>query len=312
MILTGKAKLAGVLGWPVGHSRSPRLHGFWLEQKNIDGAYLPLAVRPEDFESAVRSLVRLGFKGANVTVPHKEAALRLADEVEPLARRIGAVNTLVFREDGSILGRNTDAFGFIENLRHGHPGFSAAKAPAVVLGAGGAARAVVAAFQDDGCPEIRLLNRTRARATEVAEELEHSFNPSSPGLTRGSMTGGDESSWMAGSSPAMTNTKITVWDWSDRDAALAGAGLLVNTTTLGMTGQPPLEINLEALPKDALVNDIVYAPLMTDLLLAAKARGNPVVDGLGMLLHQARPGFAAWFGEMPEVTDELRKFVGEL
>ena len=296
MILTGKAKLAGVLGWPVGHSRSPRLHGFWLEQKNIDGAYLPLAVRPEDFESAVRSLVRLGFKGANVTVPHKEAALRLADAVEPLARRIGAVNTLVFREDGSILGRNTDAFGFIENLRHGHPGFSAAKAPAVVLGAGGAARAVVAALQDDGCPEIRLLNRTRTRATEVAEELEHFFNPSSPGLTRGSMT----------------NTNITVWDWSDRDAALAGAGLLVNTTTLGMTGQPPLEINLEALPKDALVNDIVYAPLMTDLLLAAKARGNPVVDGLGMLLHQARPGFAAWFGEMPEVTDELRKFVGEL
>lgn len=285
MILTGKAKLAGVLGWPVGHSRSPRLHGFWLEQKKIDGAYLPLAARPQDFESAVRSLVHLGFKGANVTVPHKEAALRLADEVEPLARRIGAVNTLVFREDGSILGRNTDAFGFIENLRQGHPGFTAAKAPAVVLGAGGAARAVVAALQDDGCPEIRLLNRTRARAAEVAEELAQNQLPTS---------------------------KITVWDWSDRDAALAGAGLLVNTTTLGMTGQPPLEINLEALPKDALVNDIVYAPLMTDLLLAAKARGNPVVDGLGMLLHQARPGFAAWFGVMPEVTDELRKFVGEL
>lgn len=279
MILSGKAKLAGVLGWPVGHSRSPRLHGFWLEQHGIDGAYLPLPVRPEDFEAVVRALPRMGFKGANVTVPHKEAALALSDEVEPLARRIGAVNTLVVREDGSILGRNTDAFGFIENLRQGCPGFSAAKGPAVVLGAGGAARAVVAALQDDGCPEIRLLNRTRARAEDVAAAL---------------------------------GERITVSDWDHRAEACAGAALLVNTTTLGMNGQPPLEMPLDPLPVDALVTDIVYAPLMTDLLRTAAARGNPVVDGLGMLLHQGRPGFAAWFGVMPEVTDELRQFVGEL
>jgi len=279
MILSGKAKLAGVMGWPVGHSRSPRLHGFWLQQLGIDGAYLPLPVKPEDFEAALRALPRLGFKGANVTVPHKEAALMLADEVEPLARRIGAVNTLVVRSDGTILGRNTDAFGFIENLRQNSPGFSAARGPAVVLGSGGAARAVIAALQDDGCPEIRLLNRTRARAEDVAQDL------------------GD---------------RVCVQDWEDRAAALDGAALLVNTTTLGMSGQPPLDLPLEALPKDALVTDIVYAPLMTDLLLRAQARGNSIVDGLGMLLHQARPGFQAWFGVLPEVTEELRKFVGEL
>ncbi|HVI52766.1 MAG TPA: shikimate dehydrogenase [Candidatus Sulfotelmatobacter sp.] len=279
MILSGRAKLAGVMGWPVGHSRSPRLHGFWLQSLGIDGAYLPLPVKPEDFESVFRALPRMGFAGANVTVPHKEAAMILADEVEPLARRIGAVNTLVVRSDGSILGRNTDAFGFIENLRQGAAGFSAARGPAVVLGAGGAARAVIAALQDDGCPDIRLLNRTRARAEEVAQAL-----------------GG----------------KVTVLEWDARAAALEGAALLVNTTTLGMTGQQPLDLPLDALPPDALVTDIVYAPLMTDLLARAQARGNRLVDGLGMLLHQARPGFQAWFGVMPEVTGELRTFVGEL
>jgi len=236
-------------------------------------------VKPEDFESVFRALPRMGFAGANVTVPHKEAAMILADEVEPLARRIGAVNTLVVRSDGSILGRNTDAFGFIENLRQGAAGFSAARGPAVVLGAGGAARAVIAALQDDGCPDIRLLNRTRARAEEVAQAL-----------------GG----------------KVTVLEWDARAAALEGAALLVNTTTLGMTGQQPLDLPLDALPPDALVTDIVYAPLMTDLLARAQARGNRLVDGLGMLLHQARPGFQAWFGVMPEVTGELRTFVGEL
>jgi shikimate dehydrogenase len=285
MILTGKAKLAGVLGWPVGHSRSPRLHGFWLQQHGIDGAYLPLAVKPEDFEAVIRALPRMGFRGANVTVPHKEAALALADHVDPLARRIGAVNTLVVRDDGSLEGRNTDAFGFIENLRQGCPGFSAARGPAVVLGAGGAARAVVAALQDDGCPEIRLLNRSRERAEALKADLETVVMP-----------GGN----------------ITVLPWDSRAAALNDAALLVNTTSLGMTGQPPLEISLAALPTDALVTDIVYAPLLTDLLRAAQSRGNPIVDGLGMLLHQARPGFEAWFGVSPKVTDELRTFVGEL
>jgi len=275
-ILTGKAKLAGVIGWPVGHSRSPRLHGYWLQHYGIDGAYLPLPVHPGDFETCLRALPKLGFRGANVTVPHKEAALALVDHVEPLAKRIGAANTIVVHEDGTLEGLNTDAFGFIENLRQGAPGFSAAQGPAVVLGAGGAARAVITALQDDGCTDIRLLNRTTERAHEVAEAL-----------------GGS----------------ISVLPWDERDEVLVNASLLVNTTTLGMTGQPPLVVDLSMLPKDAVVTDIVYAPLETDLLAAARLRGNRVVDGLGMLLHQARPGFAAWFGTMPEVTSELRAFV---
>lgn len=279
MILSGKARLAGVIGWPVGHSRSPRLHGHWLDHYGIDGAYVPLPVQPGHFQAVLRVLPQMGFVGANVTVPHKEAALALVDHVEPLARRIGAVNTLVVRADGSLEGRNTDAFGFIENLRQQPAGFRAAAGPAVVLGAGGAARAVVAALIDDGVPSLRLINRTTERAVELAHQL-----------------GGQ--------------TRIEVVDWQERTAALAGAALLVNTTTLGMVGQPPLPLDLAELPVDAVVTDIVYAPLQTDLLQQARHRGNVAVDGLGMLLHQGRPGFAAWFGVMPEVTDALRSFVG--
>ena len=276
MILSGKARLAGVLGWPVGHSRSPRLHGYWLTMLGIDGAYLPLPVRPEDFPEVLRALPRMGFVGANVTVPHKETALALVDHLDPLARRIGAVNTLVVRDDGRIEGRNTDAFGFLENLRQDCPAFHPRHAPAALLGAGGAARAVVAALTDAGAPEIRLLNRHRERAERLAADL-----------------GG----------------AVTVIDWDRREAALEGVGLLVNTTSLGMTGQPPLDLDLAALPGDAVVNDIVYAPLVTELLRQAGDRGNAVVDGLGMLLHQARAGFAAWFGVMPEVTPGLRTFL---
>jgi shikimate dehydrogenase len=276
MIISGKARLAGVMGWPVGHSLSPRLHGFWLDRHGIDGAYLPLAVKPEDCEAAIRMLPKLGFAGANVTVPHKETAFRAVDELEPLARRIGAVNTLVVREDGSILGRNTDAFGFIENLRADAPGWSPDAGPACVLGAGGAARAVVAALVDAGVPELRLVNRSVERAERLAADL-----------------GGP----------------VRVLAWDDRNRALDGAALLVNTTSLGMRGQPPLDLDLAPLPPEALATDIVYVPLETPLLAAARARGNRVVDGLGMLLHQARPGFAAWFGREPEVTPELRAFV---
>lgn len=276
MIVSGKARLAGVMGWPVGHSRSPRLHGYWLEKLAIDGAYVPLAVRPEDFALVLRALPRMGFAGANVTVPHKEQALALVDMVEPLARRIGAVNTLVVHGDGSIEGRNTDAFGFLENLRHGAPHWRADSGPAVVLGAGGAARAVCAALVDAGVPEIRLVNRSAGRARQVAADIGGHF---------------------------------TVLGWDRLESALDGAALLVNTTTLGMTGQPPLEIDLSPLPVHAVVNDIVYAPLMTDLLVAAAARGNRAVDGLGMLLWQAAPGFEAWFGMRPEVTPALRHFV---
>lgn len=274
MIISGKAKLAGVLGWPVSHSRSPRLHGFWLQQAAIDGAYLPLAVSPDDLAQVVRALPRMGFRGANVTVPHKEAVMDLCDRVDPLARRIGAVNTLVFHQDGTIEGRNTDAFGFMENLRQGAPDWDPRAAPALVLGAGGAARAVVAALQDAGVPQIRLVNRSRERAEKLALDM-----------------GGE----------------ISVCDHAG--PAMADIGLLVNTTSLGMQGQPPLDLDLDPLPVSALVNDIVYVPLMTDMLTKAKARGNHVVDGIGMLLYQAQPGFAAWFGTSPAVTQALRDAV---
>lgn len=274
--LSGKAKLAGVMGWPIGHSLSPRLHGYWLRQYAVDGAYVPLAVRREDFAGAVRMLPRLGFAGANVTVPHKEAALAAVDEAAGEARRIGAVNTIVVRADGSLMGWNSDGFGFMENLKAGVAKWNPGLGPAVVLGAGGAARAVCAALVDGGVPELRLVNRTASRAEALAADI-----------------GGP----------------IEVVSWAERESALDGARLLTNTTTLGMTGNPPLDLALERLPPEAAVTDIVYSPLRTPLLLAAAARGNPIVDGLGMLLHQARPGFAAWFGVEPEVTDEMRSFV---
>ncbi len=275
MIPSGKARLAGVMGWPVTHSLSPRVHGYWLEHHRIDGVYIPLAVAPESLERAMTALPALGFRGVNLTLPHKERALSLCHEVDELARRIGAVNTIVVREE-QLIGSNSDAFGFLENLRTGAPGWRPAAASAAVLGAGGAARAVVAALIDAGVPEVRIVNRTRERAEALAAAL-----------------GGG----------------ISVRGWEQRDAALADVGLLVNTTSLGLAGQPPLELDLDGLPPDAVVSDLVYAPLVTPLLEAARARGNPVVDGLGMLLHQARPGFNAWFGTWPEVTPALRDFV---
>jgi len=276
MILSGKAKLAGVIGWPVSHSKSPRLHGFWLNKYDIDGTYVPLAIEPENFDEAVHGLKLAGFKRTNVTVPHKEAGIRLAYVVKDRALKIGAANTLVFQSDGSILADNTDGYGFYENLIQGAPNWKADAGPAVVLGAGGAARAIIVALAEAGVPEIRLTNRTRLRADKLANELD---------------------------------APITVVEWSEREEALAGCNLLTNTTTLGMTGQNLLEIDLFDMPKAALVNDIVYAPLMTNLLEKAHAHGCDVVDGIGMLLHQARPGFNAWFGTDPVVDQELRDFV---
>jgi shikimate dehydrogenase len=282
--LTGKSRIAGVFGYPVDHSRSPRLHGFWLAQHGIDGAYVPFATHPRDLPRAIRALPSLGFRGGNVTLPHKEPALGLVDEVTRVAERIGAVNTLIVREDGSILGENTDGFGFLAHLQASQPGWRPEAGPAVLLGAGGAARAIIVALLEAGVPEIRLANRTQRRADELAETL-------------GSALGAE----LAG--------RLKVVTWHHREAALEGAGLLVNSTQLGMAGQPPLDLNLEALPNGATVYDIVYVPLETPLLAAARARGNTVVDGLGMLLHQARPGFAAWFGVEPQVTPALREFV---
>jgi shikimate dehydrogenase len=286
MTISGKAKLAGVMGWPIGHSRSPRLHGYWLERYGVDGAYVPLAVAPERAEQAIRALPALGFRGCNVTVPLKEIAFRTVDRLDPVARRMGAVNTIVVDGDGALVGGNTDGFGFLENLKAGCPEWSAESGPAVVVGAGGAARAVVVALLDAGAPEVRLINRTAARAEELAADLGKDLGPDLAGT-------------------------ISVVDWVSRETALDGAALLVNTTTQGMAGQPALDLRLDALPPSALVNDIVYVPLETPLLAAARARGNRVVDGIGMLLHQARPGFAAWFGVEPEVTPELTRFVLE-
>lgn len=276
MTITGKARVAGVMGWPVGHSRSPQLHNFWLDQYGIDGAYVPLAVTPEDFPAAVRALPGLHFAGVNVTVPHKEAALAVVDEADSNARRIGALNTIVVDADGRLLGANSDGFGFLENLRAGAPGWSAADGPAVVLGAGGGARAICAALQDAGAPEIRIANRTAARAQALAQDL---------------------------------GAPLAAVPWADRDGALDGAALVVNATTLGMNGGPPLELSLKALPARAVVTDIVYVPVRTPLLEAAARRDLRTVDGLGMLLHQARPGFAAWFGLEPEVSEALRAHV---
>ena len=274
--LGGTAKLAGVIGWPVAHSRSPRLHGHWLRTYGIDGAYVPLAVAPGHLPSAIRGLAALGFRGANVTVPHKEAALLLMDHLHPVAQRIGAVNTIVIGPDGRLEGRNTDGEGFIANLRDGAPDWHPGAGPAVVLGAGGAARAVLVALMDAGVAPIYLLNRTFDRAAALA---------------------------------AAFGESVVAVPWEARSEWLAGAALLVNTTSLGMTGQPPLELELSALPGDAVVTDLVYVPLETPLLVAARARGHRVVDGLGMLLHQAVPGFEAWFGVRPVVTAALREAV---
>jgi shikimate dehydrogenase len=274
--LSGHARLAGVMGWPVAHSLSPRLHGYWLDHYKVDGAYVPLPVKPEDFEQALTALPKLGFAGVNLTLPHKEAALALVDSADDLTKRLGAANTLIFHPDGSIEAHNTDGYGFIENIRDHEPGLHLNEAPAVVIGAGGSARAVVAALADAGAPEIRLVNRTKERAEALKADL-----------------GGP----------------ITVVDWTDRTDALAGAGLLVNTTTQGMRGQPALALALDELPKDARVTDLIYVPLETPLLVEAKARGHRTIDGLGMLLHQAKPGFTAWFGIEPPVDSSLRRHV---
>lgn len=276
MTISGKARLAGVMGWPVAHSLSPRLHNFWIEQHGIDGAYVPLPVRPEHFDDAVRALATLGFAGVNVTVPHKQAALAVADRVEPLAARIGAANTLIFDAGGAIEARNTDAFGFAENLRASEGPDVLRRGPAVLVGAGGSARAVVAALVDAGAPEIRIVNRTRAKAEAIANSL---------------------------------GTPCAVVDWDRRGEALEGAMLLVNATTQGMQGQPPLDLALDRLPREAVVTDLIYVPLETPLLAAARARGNRTVDGLGMLLYQALAGFTAWFGVAPKVDEALRRFV---
>lgn len=267
-------KIAGVMGWPIEHSLSPRLHGFWLKHYGIAGEYRALAVRPDDLRGELEMLAAKGLAGVNLTVPHKELAMSMVDELEPLAKRVGATNTVVVQRNGKLLGRNTDVYGFSQNLLSA--GFKPVSKIATLLGAGGAARAGLVALLDMGFTDIRIVNRTHAKAEKLAEEF-----------------GAD---------------KIKVHDWND-PKALVGSELLANATSLGLKGQPPLDLALDALPPNAWVTDMVYAPLETDLLKRAAARGNKTVDGLGMLLHQAKPAFAAFFGVEPAVTVELRAHV---
>lgn len=268
--------LAGVIGHPIAHSRSPALHGFWLKRYGIKGHYIPMDIAQADLPEALKMLPKLGFVGINVTIPHKEAVLALADIVTDRAALIGAANTLIFRQDGKIHADNTDGVGFTANLRQHAPQWVPSVGPAAVLGAGGAARAVVAALIEAGVPEIRIANRTRARAEAFRADF---------------------------------GAKITVWDWTQAGRMLEGAATVVNTTALGMTGKPDLNIRFDTIERGALATDIVYTPLKTQFLIEAEQAGATIVDGLGMLLHQAAPGFERWFGQRPEVDDATRKAV---
>jgi shikimate dehydrogenase len=261
------------MGWPVMHSRSPALHNYFFKQFGLAGAYVPLAIPAPRLEPALRALAPLGFAGCNLTIPHKERALAIVDEADDAARRIGAISCVVVRPDGSLWGTNNDIHGFARNILQHHPGWRADTGPAVVIGAGGGARAVVYCLIERGARDIRLVNRTRDRADTLARDF---------------------------------GASVTPLDWDDRHRALDGAALLVNTTSQGMVGQAPLDLRLDLLPSGALVVDIVYIPLETPLLAAARRRGHPTVDGLGMLLHQAGIAWQLWFGLEPEVTPELR------
>lgn len=270
--ITGRTRLAGVIGWPVAHSRSPCLHNEWLRRNGLDGAYVPLPVPPGRLEAAVHGLQAAGFAGVNVTIPHKEAACRLSHELTPAARRCGAVNTLRFGPDGRLHGDSTDGQGFLDSLRA--DGVDPAAGPALVLGAGGAARAIVAALQELGVA-VRLANRTRARAEALAQDL------SVPGQP------------------------VEVIDWDAREAALPDQALLVNTSPIGMAASPGSPCRLDAAPPGLVVADIVYVPRVTPLLAEARARGLRTVEGLGMLIYQARIGFTAFFGQSPAVDEAL-------
>ena len=265
--------MAAVMGWPIMHSRSPQLHGYWFQRYGLEGAYVPLLIEPGKIGPALRALHPLGFSGCNLTIPHKQDALAIVDEIDATAKAIGAISCVVVRPDGLLLGTNNDCYGFIENILEAAPDWRADAGPIAVIGAGGGARAVVYGLLQRGAKALRLVNRSRARAEGIAREF-----------------GGP----------------VTVVDWLDRNAALEGCAMVVNATSQGMQGMAALDISLDRLPVSALVADIIYIPKETPFLAAARLRGNRTVNGLGMLLHQGRPAWRAWFGREVEVTGELR------
>ena len=270
------APVVAVLGYPIHHSKSSKMHRYWLDQAGVSGYYVPLEVHPDNFAEALKNMPKLGFRGANVTIPHKERALEIADFVSERAQRIGAANTLYFDVDGKIHADNTDGYGFITNLKKGVPEWNAKVGSALVLGAGGAARAILDALMTEETPKIYLTNRTKERALDLASEF-----------------GND----------------IEVLDWDEKNSVLAEVKTLINTTSLGMNGEGDLGLDFSQLTSVMTVTDIVYTPLETDLLKHAKQRGCTSVDGLGMLIYQGVPGFSNWFGENPKVTDELRELL---
>lgn len=275
-MISEKSPLAAVIGSPIAHSRSPLVHGYWLKRYGIRGSYVPMDIDAADLEAVFRNMPKMGFVGCNVTLPHKESAFSLADHVSDAARSIGAANTMTFHADGSIHADNTDGYGFIANLRGGAPLWDPKSGPAAVIGAGGAARAIVHSLLVEGAPEVRITNRTRSRAEALRDDF---------------------------------GTAVTIVDWCDAGAMLDGAATVVNTSSLGMDGKDDFAIPLDALSENSVVTDCVYTPLQTPLLRIAAQRGCTTVDGLGMLLYQAAPGFERWFGRRPDVTEELRSAV---
>ncbi len=271
-----KFLLAGVMGWPVMHSRSPLIHNHWFDKQGLNGRYLPLAIRPEGLQAALHALPALGFAGCNLTIPHKQAAMAWVDEVHETASLIGAISCVTVRADGSLLGSNNDAFGFMRNLKQSQPQWRASDGPAVVIGAGGGARAICYGLLAEGVQDVRVVNRSAPHAAELA---------------------------------ATFGSAASAHTWQDRNEVIDGAALVVNTTSQGMVGQGVLDVSLDKLAAKAIAADIVYIPLETPFLAAARARGNATVSGLGMLLHQGPLAWKAWFGIEPEVTDELRRLV---
>lgn len=263
-----------VIGYPIHHSKSPQIHTYWLKKYNLEGSYEAIEIPPENLQEKLQQLIDAGYAGFNVTVPHKETIFDLCHEVDETAKKVGAVNTVQVR-DGKVYGTNTDVYGFVQNIKHEVPDFDFTAGKAIVLGAGGAARGVIKGLVDEGVPEILVLNRTKEKAEKLALDFKN----------------------------------VKIGDWDNRSDSLSEANMLINTTALGMSGSPALEIDISQLPQSSLVNDIVYAPLHTDLIQAAQKNGNRYVTGIGMLLHQARPAFELWFHKLPQVDEQLQELV---